>query len=91
MSPEIIICKYENNKTVSLGYNYYDLANYLIDQEYQIIISEWYPIINYGSNHKWRCFHTDIEKVIDENSWGNIIGIKNNNWFKEFKHQIIKY
>jgi FkbM family methyltransferase len=89
ISPKIIICEYENNKTIPLGYDFYDLAGYLKDNGYHLVISEWYPIVQYGGNHKWRCFHTNPESIIDENSWGNIIGIKNEKWFDEFKHQII--
>jgi FkbM family methyltransferase len=75
--PEIIICEFEDNKSKDLGYTTKDLIMFLREQEYIITISEWYPIIEYGSKHRWKRFlQTENVELLDSNSWGNLIAIK---------------
>ena len=78
IKPSIIICEFEDKKTKPLGYDYQDLGNYLIEQGYQVIISEWYPIVRYGIQHKWRCFKRFPSELEDSNGWGNMIAYQEN-------------
>ena len=46
--PRLIMCEYEDRKTIQLDYTKDDLINFLTDKGYRIIISVWKPIISYG-------------------------------------------
>lgn len=73
--PKVIVCEFEDSKTKQLNYSYKDLADYLISKGYKILISEWYPIEQYGIEHQWRRFHTWPCELEDETGWGNIIAL----------------
>jgi FkbM family methyltransferase len=70
--PKVIICEYEDAKTQLAGYSKVDMTEYIEAGGYRCIISEWYPVVEYGTKHKWRRLTDDI-KLVDGNSWGNII------------------
>ncbi|MFO8166210.1 MAG: FkbM family methyltransferase [Desulfatiglandales bacterium] len=72
-SPRLILCEFEDKKTRKLGYGLSDLAKYLADRNYQMVISEWYPIHRYGRRHRWRRFTTYPCQLKDPQAWGNII------------------
>lgn len=72
----VIMCEYENAKTKNLGYSVSDMARHLKENGYNVIFSEWHPLVEYGSNHKWKQFTTD-ETQLTENGWGNILAVKN--------------
>jgi FkbM family methyltransferase len=74
---EVIMCEYDDNKTARLGYHLADMTNYLKENGFIPIISEWYHLTEYGKGHKWKRFTTNINEV-DPNSWGNIIAVKPN-------------
>lgn len=86
--PEIILCEYENLKTdKKLGYRFENICNYLTAKGYHLYVSEWYPIVRYGGNHKWK----EIKKYpckVDYNSWGNIIAIKSTKLYNKFNPKI---
>jgi len=75
--PEVIVCEFEDKKSLPLGYSTNDMIAFLKSMGYRMILSEWYPIIEYGNNHKWKQF-LSIEKkcFLNESSWGNIIAFK---------------
>jgi hypothetical protein len=54
--PRVILCEFEDAKTVPLGYDFHQLAAFLVGEGYQLIISEWYPVKAYGGLHRWRRF-----------------------------------
>ncbi len=76
ISPRLILCEFEDLKTVPLGYTFHDLANYLVKQGYKIIVSEWHPIKNYGGPHDWRRFAQYPCELEDPRAWGNILATK---------------
>ncbi len=82
--PVIVLCEFEDKKTKPLGYNFYDLADFLVDLGYRLVISEWYPIKSYGSNHRWRDFSIYPSRLTDPNGWGNIFAIKDELLFHKF-------
>ena len=52
-SPTLIVCEFEDFKTKPLGYDFNDLVRYLEDRGYQVLVSEWKPIVAYGARHEW--------------------------------------
>ncbi len=48
---------------------------YLRDQGYEVTISEWEPISEYGTGHKWRRFTNKINDV-SASAWGNMIAFR---------------
>ena len=91
VQPQVIVCEFEDGKTRALGYCYHDMANFLEEKGYQLIISEWYPITDYGSKHQWRRFSYSHCNLLDENSWGNIIAVKNDKWYRSIRHLSYEY
>jgi len=74
--PEYIVCEFENKKSSKLEYSFYDLADYLQARGYYLLISEWYPIKQYGTQHDFRCLKHYPCLLEDENAWGNIIAFR---------------
>lgn len=74
--PEMIMCEFEDNKTLPLGYTYKDMADFLVKQGYDLWVAEWYPIVKYGNEQKWRCINPYPTDLVDKNGWGNIIAIR---------------
>lgn len=78
--PRVIVCEYDNHKAKSLGYDLVEQAVLLTNNGYNILISEWHPLEDYGKGHKWRRFVTDPVLANGEKSWGNIIAVKQADW-----------
>jgi len=95
IKPDIIECEFEDLKTdKKLNYTWNDMADYLTDKGYIVIISEWHPIKRYGITHDWNCFKKYPCKLDTYNAWGNFICFKDtrvaeifhkklNNFFKK--------
>ena len=77
--PEVIIAEFENKKTIPLGYTLHDMMAFLEGHNYEVVISEWFPIVEYGKRHKWKGFTRNVEGIKNESSWGNIIAVKKEN------------
>ena len=92
ISPKVIVCEFEDNKTLPLGYSYHEMAKFIQQKGYHLIISEWYPIIEYGLQHKWRCFETYPYDLQDKkNGWGNIIAVKDTAFLNKLSKMIKRY
>jgi len=84
LRPELIMCEYDDKKTIPLGYDVYDIANFLHkENKYFVLISEWYSIIEYGTNHKWRRFSRYPCKIGKKSNWGNIIAVETEGNYKK--------
>lgn len=75
-APDLILCEFEDGKTVPLGYTFQDLADFLVGHGYRLIVSEWHPIKRYGDTHKWRRFAAYPCQLEDPKGWGNIFAAK---------------
>lgn len=85
IKPDIVICEFEDKKTkTKLKYTWNDMAEYLKNLDYHIIISEWRPIVKYGIKHTWNKFKIYPNKLDDDNAWGNLIAIRDDNRCEEF-------
>lgn len=82
LKPRIIVCEFEDSKTTPLGYTFNDLADYLTQLDYKLIVSEWFPITQYGTLHDWRRFAEYPCNLMDANAWGNIIAAKEETVYK---------
>lgn len=76
MSPQIALCEFEDRKTVPLGYCFHDLAGFLVDHGYKVLVSEWYPIVEYGRQHRWRRFAQYPCELADPAAWGNLLAFR---------------
>jgi FkbM family methyltransferase len=76
VQPEVILCEFEDSKTVPNGYTYRDLGDFLAGQGYQVYLSEWHPIVRYGGEHTWRQFVPYPAKLADARGWGNFVAIR---------------
>ena len=76
IKPDIVVCEFEDRKTNTLGYNFHDMATFLQDRGYEVLVSEWHPILRYGIAHDWRRL-AKYPCVLDSpNAWGNLIAFR---------------
>lgn len=75
ISTNVIVCEFEDRKTLPCGYDRFEMANFLSDLGYHLVVSEWFPIEAYGVKHRWRAFRNSMEET-DPQSWGNIIAFR---------------
>jgi FkbM family methyltransferase len=72
--PKIIVCEFEDKKTIPLGYDVISMAQFIKEKGYEVVVSEWEPIVEYGQQHTWKRFTKALETVNKE-SWGNLIAV----------------
>ena len=71
--PKVIVAEFEDRKTQPLGYSFHDLAAYLADKGYRVMVSEWEPVVAYGGRHRWADFKEYPCNLSSANAWGNFI------------------
>jgi len=76
IKPNVIICEFEDSKTRSLGYTMHDMARYLVERGYKVLVSEWHPVIRYGIKHDWHRLVPYPCELSDSNAWGNLIAFR---------------
>jgi len=74
--PNAVICEFEDNKTIPLGYKWKDMANYLLNFGYHVYVSEWKQIKQYGTTHDWLSLKKYPTNLHHENNWGNLIALR---------------
>lgn len=80
-APAVIICEFEDRKTLPLGYGFHDLGKLLADRGYSIVVSEWEPIVQYGGSHRWLRFHPYPCELTSITAWGNFIAIRDADFY----------
>lgn len=75
-TPDAIECEFEDNKTLALGYSSEELAEFLIDKGYQVLISEWHPIVRYGISHDFHVLRKYERGTISGSAWGNFMAVR---------------
>lgn len=76
---KLVLCEYEDKKTEKVGYKTIDTIKYLQKNGFNVIVSEWQPIVKYGTSHKFK----EAKKFpceISNESWGNLIAYKVDNF-----------
>jgi FkbM family methyltransferase len=76
IKPDVVVCEFEDSKTLPLGYSVHDLAHFLEERGYRLVVSEWHPIRQYGVLHDWNRFVRYPCRLKDEKAWGNIIAAR---------------
>jgi len=76
ITPEVILCEFEDSKTVPLGYTYRDMGDYLLAQGYTVFLSEWAPIVRYGITHQWKSWRAYPCALASPKAWGNLVAFK---------------
>jgi FkbM family methyltransferase len=76
LHPSIVMAEFEDRKTLPLGYNYGDLGRFLMEQGYEVLTSEWFPVVEYGKRHRWRRIERFPLDLADEAAWGNLIAVE---------------
>lgn len=76
-NPEVILCEFDDYKTVPLKYDYHDIGKLLLKNGYQVFMSEWEPM-KYGSqdHYNWKGITKYPSELSDKNGWGNFIAFK---------------
>lgn len=73
LKPEVIEAEFEDRKTVPLGYDWRQVAEFLTAEGYAVYVSEWHPVLRYGINHDWHRLFRFPGSLSDEQSWGNLL------------------
>jgi FkbM family methyltransferase len=76
LRPRVVLCEFEDRKTGPLGYTFHDLAGYLVAQGYRVWVSEWHPVLRYGSRHAWRRLLPYPCHLGDPDASGNCIAFR---------------
>lgn len=74
--PRAVLCEFENNKTLPLGYCTEDLGDFLVSKGYLLFISEWHPIEQYGARHVFKRFVPYDSRHLVSDSWGNLLALR---------------
>jgi len=88
--PDLVMCEFEDNKTKPLGYDYFELGMYLVDNGYQVYLSEWEPIVKYGIRHKWVSINKFPCRISNKYGWGNFIAVSTDSAKKYFDNECAK-
>jgi len=76
LRPAVVVCEFEDRKTLPLGYCFHDMAQYLQDRSYQVWVSEWHPVMRYGIRHDWRRLVRYPCHLASGDAWGNLIAFR---------------
>lgn len=76
LHPSVIVCEFEDAKTGRLGYRMQDVATYLTDRGYTVLVSEWHPVIRYGITHQWCRLARYPTALRDPTGWGNLLAFR---------------
>jgi FkbM family methyltransferase len=72
----VILCEFEDRKSVPLGYSMTDMAKHLVSHGFTVYVSEWHPVIRYGGPHHWRRLSRYPYQLEEPDAWGNLIAFK---------------
>jgi FkbM family methyltransferase len=90
IQPEVVTCEFEDYKTVPLGYTYQQLGDFLAEKGYTVWLSEWSPIIRYGTAHEWKDIRPFPSKLTDARGWGNFVAVRTQH-AERFEQVVKKY
>jgi hypothetical protein len=56
-----------------MGYAWNDMAQYLVERGYHVLVSEWQLLERYGAGHAWQSASEFPCGLGSPNAWGNLI------------------
>lgn len=74
--PEVLMCEMDEVKTRLLGHDYHALGRLLLDQGYVVWLSQWAPLVQYGSGHAWHSIKPYPCELHHADAWGNFIAVR---------------
>lgn len=74
--PRVIMCEFEDKKTIPLGYSWQELCEYLHALGYFVAVSEWHPIEDYGLSHRYNRAKKYPCKLDSDSAWGNLVAFQ---------------
>jgi len=75
MHPHLILCEFDNHKSIPLGYRMEDMAEYLQLLGYRVWVSESATIPDYGHLPEWKGFYRFGSHHVDSTSTGNLFAV----------------
>jgi len=73
--PEVVMAEFDEIKTVHMQHTYRETGDFLVDQGYEVYLSEWMPIVRYGVEHTWRSIRRYPCELENEKAWGNFVAV----------------
>lgn len=89
--PEVVVLEFEDAKTLALGYSWRELAKELVRHDYDVVVSEWYPIERYGGAHRWRRAARYPTELADPAGWGNLVAVSSATQLARAERAIARY
>lgn len=73
--PRVVMCEFDDKKTRPLGYSWRDMAEYMAERGYKILVSERFPLIDYDpvNPRRHRRFAEYPEQMPDDQGWGDFL------------------
>jgi FkbM family methyltransferase len=91
IQPDVLVCEFEDSKTLPLGYSFHDLAHFLEDKGYRLLVSEWHPIREYGVRHDWNRFVLYPCRLHSDKAWGNVIAARSKDIFDSIQKSCMRF
>ena len=73
--PDMILCEFEDSKTLQFGHNWQDMCEFLIAKGYVVYVSEWHKVTRYGIRHDWHRVFKFPDILHDDEAWGNLLAV----------------
>lgn len=75
--PEVIMCEMDEVKTRPIGHNFQTLGDLLAGHGYTVWLSQWAPLVQYGSGHTWHSISRYPCALHHPDAWGNFVAVRN--------------
>lgn len=69
--PSIIICAFDDEKSMPLYSDMHDLGSFLLSYGYHVFMSEWHPMLTSEDTPQWRRFVSYPAEPMEPGAWGH--------------------
>lgn len=74
--PEVIMAEFDELKTRPIGHDYRAIGDLLLANGYDAYVSQWAPLVRYGSGHAWHSLAQYPCDLHHPDAWGNFIAVR---------------